>query len=436
MATPVRPLVQRRVLAVALARMAESPVVLLEGPRTVGKSTLLRALAGQTGGALLDLDDPLTRDAVATDPATFLAHTDGPVFIDEYQRAPIVLDAIKAELNRDTRPGRYVLTGSTRHDALPAAAQSLTGRVSRIAVHPFAQVEIDGTRADLLDGLFRDPAATVAAVPTSATTREDYVARIVAGGFPLARTQAAAARGRWFDEYVALTLERDVREISRVRQAPLLAALLNRLAGQTAQVLNVERAARDVGLDPTTAERYLRLLEAVFLVHRLPAWGKTLNSRASAAPKLHVLDSGLAARLLRLTVDKLARRDPSALSELGHLLETFAVGEIQRQAGWTDDVVATGHWRTHDDDEVDIVLERDDGAILAFEVKAAARVPGEAFRALRKLRTAAGDAFLAGVALYLGDRSYNFEDRLHVLPLDRLWVPQAPRRQPSSGYVR
>jgi len=329
---PLLGVVARRVLPIALERMADDPVVLLEGPRSVGKSTLLREVAANCGATLLDLDDPATRDAVAADPATFV---EGPatVCIDEYQKAPVVLDAVRAELNRASRPGRFVLTGSTRHDSLPAAAQSLTGRLSRLTVYPLSQGEIAGTREQLLEGLFDDPAATVSAVPMSVTTREDYISRIAAGGFPMALARSTlTARNRWFDDYVSLTLARDVRELNRVRQGMALAQLLESLAGQTSKVLNIDRAARDVSLDSTTTESYLRLLEAVFLVYRLPAWGKTLNSRSAATPKLHVLDSGVAARLLRLTPEKLGRRDPTALSELGHLLETFVVAELIKQA--------------------------------------------------------------------------------------------------------
>jgi hypothetical protein len=399
--------------------MVDDPVILLEGPRSVGKSTLLREVAAKCGATLLDLDDPATRDAVAADPATFVEGP-GTVCIDEYQKAPVVLDAVKAELNRDSRPGRFVLTGSTRHDALPTAAQSLTGRLSRLTIYPLSQGEIASTREQLLEGLFANPAATVSALPTSVTTREDYISRVVAGGFPMALARSTlAARNRWFDDYVTLTLARDVRELSRIRQGSALAKLLECLAGQTAQVLNIDRAAREVALDATTTESYLRLLEAVFLVYRLPAWGKTLSSRSAATPELHVLDAGVP--LLRLTPEKLGRRDPTALTELGHLLETFVVAELLKQASWLDGLTGVGHWRTHDHDEVDLVLEHDDGAIVAVEVKAGARVPGEDFKPLRKLRTAAGDSFRAGIAFYTGSRSYNFEDRLHVLPIDRLW---------------
>ena len=230
-----------------------------------------------------------------------------------------------------------------------------------------------------------------------------------------------ASRNRWFDDYVKLTLERDVRELSRVRQAAMLPRLLERLAGQTAQILNITKAASDIRLDERTADGYTRLLETVFLLQRLPAWGTTLTSRASASPKVHVLDSGVAARLLRLTPEKLAQREATALTELGHLLETFVVGELLKQASWLEGLAGVGHWRTWDNDEVDLVVERDDGAVLAFEVKTSSRVPGADLRPLAKLRDAVGDAFLAGIVLHLGERAYTHEDRLHVMPVDRLW---------------
>lgn len=419
---PLDRLVDRRLASLALEHLRDDPVLLIEGPRTVGKSTLLRQVAAECGATVLDLDVPAVRDAVAADPSTFVSG-DQPVFIDEYQKAPIVLDAIKAELNVSSRPGRFALTGSTRHDALPPAAQALTGRLSRLTAFPLSQGEIAAGHEELVEALFVDAAAVVAAHPVSDTTREEYLQRMVAGGFPMALARSGpVARNRWFDSYVGLTLERDVRELSRIRQGALLPSLLARLAGQTAQVLSVEAAARDLSMDRVTAESYTRLLEAVFLLHRLPAWGKTLTARAIGTPKIHVLDSGVAARLLRLTPERLGRKDPTALTELGHLLESFVVGELLKQTSWLDEVAAMGHWRTRDGDEVDLVLERDDGALVAVEIKAGGRVPGDDFRPLRKLRGAAGDAFLAGVVFYLGGRSYTYEDRLHVMPVDRLWT--------------
>ncbi len=417
---PGTPLRTRRTLAIVVERMSDDPVVLLEGPRSVGKSTLLKEVTEESGGRLIDLDDPATRDAVIADPARFMGG-EQTICIDEYQKAPLVLDAIKAELNKATRPGRFVLTGSTRHDALPPAAQALTGRLSRLTIYPFSQGELSNVHENFLDTASRSPMAVVTA-EVSKTTRDDYTARICRGGFPLALAASSdRARKRWVDEYVRLTLERDVHELSRLRQGHLLGTLLGRLAGQTAQVLNIEKTARDVGLDRVTTESYISLLEKVFLLHRLPAWGKTLTARSAATPKVHVLDSAIAARLLRLTPEKLSTLDPTAQTEFGHLLETFAVGELLKQASWNDDIAGVGHWRTHDGDEVDLVVELDDGGVVGFEVKTGSRAPGAELNPLRKLRDAVGKNFVAGFALYLGERSYTFDDRLHVLPLDRLW---------------
>jgi predicted AAA+ superfamily ATPase len=414
-------LADRRLSPVLTALAADEPVLALHGPRAVGKSTLLRIFAGQHNVPVIDLDDPATRDAVA---ANLRAAIDehAPVCIDEYQHVPDVLDAIKARLNREgSMPGTAVLTGSTRHDALPRTAQALTGRVHFLTIWPLSQGEIDGITEDLVVELRKDPAATVAALPSSTTVRAEYVDRVCAGGFPIALQRSGASRDRWFDDYLRQSVERDALELVRVRQRQVLRELLDRMAGQTGQVLNLARAADGLAVERKTVEQYARLLEDLFLVQRLPAWGKTLRSRAAASPKIHVVDSGLAARLLRLGPTKLASLDPTALTEFGNLLETFVVGELRKQVSWLDEDVTIGHWRTRDGDEVDFVVEFDDGRVIAFEVKASERVSGADFRGLRKLREAVGERFLAGIAFTTGTRSYTYEDRLHVLPVDRLW---------------
>lgn len=402
---------------------AEEPVIALHGPRSVGKSTLLATFAAARAVPVLDLDDDAVRDAVLANPSLAIGeHT--PVCLDEYQRAPGVLDAIKARLNREgTLPGTAVLTGSTRHDALPRTAQALTGRLHVMTIWPLSQGEIGGTTEDLVTALRDDPAGAVGAHPSSSTARADYIERICAGGFPLALRRSGGARNRWSDGYITQSLERDALELARIRERQVLRELLNRLAGRTGQVLNLSRASDGLGVQRKTIEEHTRLLEDLFLIARLPAWGKTLRARATAAPKIHVIDSGLAARLMRVTPAKLATLDPTALTELGNLTETFVVGELRKQISWLDEAVTSGHWRTQEGDEVDFVIEFDDGRVLAFEVKASERISGADFRGLRKLRDALGERLIAGVALNTGLRSYTFEDRLHVMPLDRLWRP-------------
>jgi predicted AAA+ superfamily ATPase len=411
-------LVPRRLEQVIQGLMTEEPVVILQGPRAVGKSTLLRRLGEEAGAPIIDLDDLATRDALAADPGRF-ANGPSPVLIDEIQHVPEVLDAIKAELNRDLRPGRFVITGSTNYAALPDAARRLTGRAHTVNVLPLSQGEIAQHEETFVATLIERPEALLGA--NSSTSRDAYVARAIAGGYPIALSRTPSGRARWFDDYVRQVIERDVVELSKIRQRQLLPRLLAQLASQTGQLLNVHRAASRIGMDPSTAENYTKLLEAVFLIRRLPAWGTTLGSRVGAAPKVHVVDPGLAAHLLRLTESKLAAKSAPAQTEFGHLLETFVAGEMFKQIGWVDGVREFGHWRTRDGDEVDLVIERGDGKVAAVEVKAGARVTNGDLDPLRKLRARLGDSFLGGVCLYTGELSYGHDDRIYVVPVDALW---------------
>jgi predicted AAA+ superfamily ATPase len=414
-------LANRRLTDVLRARIAEEPVIVLNGPRTVGKSTLLAQIAQATERPVVDCDDPATRAAVRNDPGRFVASPD-LVLIDEYQHVPELLDAIKAELNRDLRPGRYVLAASTRYSTLPQAGQALTGRVDIIQVLPLSQGEIDATREgfvhQLLSGSLPDDSSL-----TSQTGRDQYARRITSGGMPIAlRRPPGRSRARWYANYLDLVLERDVVEISRIRQREMLPRLLDRFAARTGRVLNIAAAADAIGMEKSTAENYLRLLEAVFVVHRLPAWGTTFGSRIARQPKLHLVDSGVAAWLLGLTPEKISRGDPAVLSEYSHLTETFAVGEILKQLSWWDAPVTAGHFRTGAGDEVDLVVESDDGVVLAFEVKAGSRVHGEDLRGIRALRSRLGNRLAAAIVLYTGSHTYQHEEGSFVLPLDALWT--------------
>ena len=414
---------ERRVSRLLAIRVVEGPVIALHGPRSGGKSTVLRMFADAHRVEVVDLDDIEVREAVAGN-LGLVTGGPTPLCIDEYQRLPEILDGIKARLNREgSRPGTAVITGSTRQDALPATAQALTGRLHAVTIWPLSQGELEGVRENLLEGLRADPDRVVPQHPSSPTARESYVSRVCAGGLPLAVRRSEASRGRWFDDFVRQSVERDALELSLIRQRQAMVDLLTHLAAQTGQLLNVSKAAEAVGVDRKTAEAHLRLLEDLFLVVRLPAWGKTLRSRVSARPKVLVVGSGLAARLLRISPAKLTTLDPAALTDFGHLLETFVVGELRKQASWLDEPVTLGHWRTSDGAEVDLVVEFDDGAVVAFEVKANERATAPAFKGLEQLREALGPRFRAGVVLTTGRRSYTYADRLHVMPIDRIWRP-------------
>jgi predicted AAA+ superfamily ATPase len=411
----------RQLTAVLARRLAEEPAIVLNGPRTVGKSTLLHALGDRLGRPVIDCDDPATRAAVRNDPGRFISGP-GPVLIDEYQHVPDLLGAIKAELNRDLRPGRFVLAGSTRYTTLPQAGQALTGRVDILEVLPLAQAEIDGATGSPMISRLLDGADVSLGTAPSTTTRVDYAHRITSGGMPVVlRRPPGPSRSRWFASYLNLVIERDVLELSRVRQREMLPRLLRVLAARSGQLLNITGTAATVGMEKTSAENYLKLLEAVFLVMRLPAWGTTLGSRVARQPKVHLVDSGVMAWLLGLTPAKIASNDPAALTEYGHLVETFAVGEILRQVTWSDAPVMVGHFRTTEANEVDLVLERDDGMVFAFEIKAGTRVDQSDLAGIRALRSRVGDRLAAAVVMYTGALTFRFDDGTMVLPLDALW---------------
>lgn len=417
-------LIGRHLQPVIADRLTSTPVLVLSGPRTVGKSTLLAACAREHGVLVTDLDDLPTRRSVADDPSYFVAAPHEPVCIDEYQHVPAVLDAIKAELNRDSRAGRYVLTGSTRYGSLPRLSQSLTGRVHVMTLWPLSQGELAGHRETFLDALLTDPGSMLTRTPSS-TSRRVYEDAILLGGFPMAHAlQADGDRKRWFTDYVNTVIDRDVLEIRKVRQRRVLPLILRHLAARTASIVQATELAGRVQLDNRLVGDYITLLESVFLVHRLNAFGRTLSSRVTKAPKLHMVDTGLAARLLGVTGHKLQLREPAALSEFGHLVETFTVNELLKQAGWAQSQVEFSHFRTKDHHEVDLVVESEDGPLAAVEVKAKASIDDKDFRGLRMLRDRLGTSFRGGVVINLGTRSYRYDDRLYVMPLDRLWTPQ------------
>lgn len=412
----------RRMHEVALRGLEEIPVLMLEGPRMVGKSTLLRSIARLSDGDILDLDNPLVRDGAPFDTALF-ASARKPYFVDEYQKDPEILDHIKAVLNKDASNGQFVLTGSARREALPRGAQALTGRLYRMPVLPLAQVELEGIAGNFAASVFQD-AEELVEPRTSATTREQYIEKALIGGFPRAVDGPdEATRGQWFDQYVGTSIMQDARDLVRFHRPHTLPLLLQRLAAQTGQILNVAKAASDTGIKVNTAHNHTRLLESVFLLDMLPAWTKT-DLGPTLKPKVYVVDSGVAGRLLRLSVDRLQSRDPLFLSQFGHLLETFVLGEIKKMLSWLEEDYRVGYWRGPDGEEVDLVVERlNDGAVFGIEVKAGERVRQGNMNGLLRLQEEMGSRFTAGILLNTGSRSYKFkdEDKIYVMPVDKLW---------------
>lgn len=399
--------------------LSTSPVVAITGPRTAGKSTLAHRLVDEAGGTFLDLDDPAVRTLAYEDPAAFVQGLPEPIVTDEFQRAPDLLAAIKAELNRDRRPGRYVLTGSTRHQVVPELADFLTGRVELLTLWPFAQAELTPGSRSAVDRLF--DGSLLRDRRTSGMERRELVEAVLRGGYPISVGLDAGPRGRWFSNLVTLVVERIGEDVTPVRRTDMLSRFLRLVAARTAQVLNAAEIGRDAGLGREQAGKYLRLLELVYLAVELPAWSTKTRSRVTKRPKLHFVDSGLAAHLQGITAERLSPVDPDAATRFGALLETFVVTEVLKQSGWAAQPASAHHYRTTDGYEVDLVLETPDGRVAGIEVKAGSRATPGATRGLARLRDDCGERFVAGILLTTGSQAQYLGDRLAVAPVDSLW---------------
>lgn len=396
--------------------MADTPVVLLNGARQTGKTTLAQAVAEKTGARYFTLDDSATLALAAGDPAGFIRNLNGPVVLDEIQRAPDLFPAIKVSVDKNRRPGRFLLTGSANVMTLPRLSESLAGRMEVIPLFPFSTGELAGKREGFVKRLFDGTIANV----KPKLTQGDLPTRLIRGGYPEAvRRDAMDRRSAWFASYMSTILQRDVRDLARVDALHTLPNLLKLLAARTSGLMNLADVGRDAGLPHTTLTRYLALLETVFLVHRVPAWSPNLGKRLVKAPKLHLVDTGLTCHLIGADVRRLS--EDRAL--MGRMLETFVVGELRKQLSWTDPRASLFHFRTAIGSEVDVVLEKADGSVAGVEIKAGATVAASDFAALQALRDQLGARFHAGVVLYLGDHVVPFGDNLWLMPLSALWAP-------------
>ncbi len=424
-------LYNRRALDVALQRIRTSPVVVLEGPRTVGKSTLLQKIAGHFSAHIVDLDDVAVRDQVESDPHRFLGGP-RPVLIDEYLRLPPLLGDIKAQLNRDGSPGQFVLTGSADGQSNPEGLEALVGRLAGVEILPLSQIEIEGLPGNFVEAAFHDM-EEVMSRGRSHTSRSEYVERVLGGGFPRALlSRTSDDRNRVFDSYIGQSLDYGRSTVSDIRQPADMRRLLFRYGAQTGQLLNIANAARDIGITTRTAENYTRLLELLFFVFRLPAWKPTDRGPVSR-PKLHLVDSGVASRILRLTPERATGADPLFQTSFGHLLETFVVGEIRKAISWLDESFEIGYRRTRGGVEVDLVVERfNTGTVMGIEVKSAARISKADTKGLIFLRQELGSRFHAGIVFYMGDMPYQLAEDIYAVPIDKLWhyepaTPGQPR---------
>ncbi len=406
---------KRNITRNLLDALADRPVVVLHGARQAGKSWLAEQVgSGPHPAEYLTLDDPAVLTAVTSDAAGFIQSLRGNAIVDEVQRAPQLFVAIKASVDRSRQAGRFLLTGSANIWLVPRLSESLAGRMEILTLWPLSQGEIEGIHEEFIEVVFSDDTPPLRRVQVD---RDDILRRILAGGYPEAVALPPARRARWFASYITAILQRDIRELAqRIERLSELPRLLTALAGRTATLLNAAELSRASGIPERTVLRYLTLLEATFLVSRVPAWTANLRKRLLKTPKVVMLDTGLAAYLQNVDVRRL-KAEPALL---GPLLETFVITELLKQQTWSAVQPEVGHFRTAHGEEADVVLDAR-GRLVGIEVKAAASVSADDFRGLRAMAASTGRRFHRGILLYLGDTAVAVGPQLYALPLPALW---------------
>lgn len=392
--------------------MADTPVVLLAGPRQAGKTTLVRQVAE---GRLryLTLDDDLTLLSAQQDPVGMIRSLDRAV-IDEIQRAPQLLLAIKKSVDEDRRPGRFVLTGSANLMALPTVADSLAGRIETLSLLPLSQCEIEGRSTNWLDTVF----AGQLPQPGSSSRADDLVGRVLRGGYPEAMSRSTARRRTtWARQYLDSIIQRDVPDVAGIERLDQLPRFLRALAQTAGQMCNYTQLAGQVGLDGKTAAKYVGIFEQMYLLKRVDVWARNRLNRVVKTPKLQFTDSGLLATLLDLT----AQEVENDRTRFGNVLETFVFAELLKHTTTAEGDYRLMYYRDADKVEVDVVIENAAGQLVGVEVKATATVQESALRGLKKLSGLAGDSFKMGILLYDGDEIMPLGDRIWAAPLSTLW---------------
>ena len=409
-------MIDRSARSLVIEALADTPVVLVMGARQVGKSTLVRSIASSEHPAtIISLDDTNVRDAAERDPRGFISDIRGPVVIDEIQRVPDLVLEIKDSLERDRSPGRFLLTGSANLLRSRRITETLTGRVDIIRLWPLAQHEINGGQGGFVDALLRGEPPRITGAPRG---RDAFAEVVTNGGYPEPRLRSDRGRNRWFASYLTTTLERDIRDIADLNRDEELPRLFQLLAARSAQLANWSAISRELGIADKTVATYTGLLEAIFLVQRIPAWRPSFLQRVLHAPKVYITDSGLLCHLLGADATRVATNDRVT----GIALETFVGVEVIKQAQLSADVPRVFHFRDRDGSEVDLILETRAGEIAAIEVKAAQSVATADLRGLRKIRDHARARFTAGVVLYTGEDTVHLDDRIWAVPISGLWA--------------
>lgn len=412
---------QRHLLPALRRALSRFPAVFLGGPRQSGKSTLARLLAEEAGNArVITFDDIVERAAARSNPQDFVENLSGLVILDEVQRVPEIFLPLKLSIDRDRRPGRFLLTGSAHYLMSPKVSESLAGRVALETLWPFSQGEIDGAPDGFLAALFADPELDLHG---PGEDRAAIMQRIVRGSFPeVSRAESPGHRRQWYRSYVTTLIQQEVAAVSRIESVSDMARLLSLLSGRVGTLLNASEVSRSTGISASTLKRYLGLLEQTYSIQRIQPWAGSVTRQLTRTPKLLMPDTGLATAFSDRDAAWLEHRP----ADLGPLLENFVGSELMKQASFSAPDVRVMHYRSHGGHEVDFVLQKGGGHIVGVEVKSATVLSPPDWSGLARLKSQLGSQFHRGVVLYCGRETRWLESGITACPVSALWDTRVP----------
>ncbi len=391
-----------------------TPVVLVNGARQTGKTTLVKQDIDSTKYTYITFDDAYSFALAKSNPQGFIESLSKPVILDEVQRVPELFIAIKKDVDEHRMPGRYILTGSANPLLLPRLGDSLAGRMMLLDLYPLSQGELMQESERFIDWAFSQEAYVSRG---KVDTKESLYTRIVAGGYPEIQSIAPEDRDLWFEAYITTILYRNVQDIAEVEKLTEFPQLLRLLATRVGNLLNVSEIAAASKIPVTTVKRYLALLETIFLIKFQQPWSSNLSSRLIKSPKVCLLDTGLLCFLLGITTER-ALKNPQLM---GPILENFVLAELLKQATWNNHRVQFYHFRTTQGIEVDILLEDAQGNRVAIEVKNSSSIALSDFKGLAYLQELLGDTFIRGIILYTGNVPVAYNKQISALPVSALW---------------
>jgi len=388
-------------------------VLLLSGARQCGKTTLAKAI-GDKDTEYRTLDDLTLKRAAESDPHGFVKHSKHTLVIDEVQRVPDLLPAIKKAVDEDTRNGQYLLTGSANLQALPGVQESLAGRIRKLRLRPLSQGEQQHKEPRFIERAFSDSLKT----STLHYDKEALIEMACAGGFPEALLLKGRVRKRWHTDYIDAILEHDLADITQIHRRDQMQELIRVLAAWSSKFMNVTRIGSSLSLRKQALQAYINALEALYLIERVNPWTHTDYERVGKQDKLFMTDSGLMASLLGWNIDRV--RFDSDRS--GKLIETFAFNELAAQVDVSNDLYTLWHYRDRQNREIDFLIEREDGAMVGVEVKSGSNIGMNDFRHMKWFKeTLVLDRPFSGIILYSGENVASFGENMLAVPYGALW---------------